>query len=223
MARILNIRQLQRIAKKVGRKNLHIDDKVKKDPFDGYPSFWCVMDYWNQEFYHLDIETVSMDQLKRCCGFENVYYGDGSMEQRAIEYVTPFTKALRCAAWGGWYFLPPSKRKCLLRHGVNSAQVSRMHEVHESRWQNRLNAQYKSHSKKVHEILEYFSSIPYEYQGDGWDDFNKYQRPASNGIGWVAICPGERGNNYYTDDPVAVAILRRKYDAWVASKKFAMA
>ena len=54
----------------------------------------------------------------------------------------------------------------------------------------------KSRFRKVKSDLAYFSEIPYEYQGDGLDDFNKYQRPASNGIGWVAICPGERGNNY---------------------------
>ena len=60
--------------------------------------------------------------------------------------------------------------------------------------------------------LEFFANIPYEYEGDGLDDFNKYQRPASNGIGWVAICPGERGNNYYVDDPVTVAILKKRYN-----------
>ena len=60
--------------------------------------------------------------------------------------------------------------------------------------------------------LAYFSEIPYEYQGDGLDDFNKYQRQASNGIGWVAICPGERGNNYYVDDPVTVALLKKRYN-----------
>ena len=60
--------------------------------------------------------------------------------------------------------------------------------------------------------LAYFSEIPYEYRGDGLDDFNKYQRPASNGIGWVAICPGEPGNNYYVDDPVTVAILKKRYN-----------
>ena len=70
----------------------------------------------------------------------------------------------------------------------------------------------KSRFRKVKSDLAYFSEIPYEYQGDGLDDFNKYQRPASNGIGWVAICPGERGNNYYVDDPVTVAILKKRYN-----------
>ena len=60
----------------------------------------------------------------------------------------------------------------------------------------------------------FFSEIPFEYQGDGLDDFEKYQQPSSNGVGYVAICPGERGNNYYVDDPVTVAILRRRYDEW---------
>ena len=67
--------------------------------------------------------------------------------------------------------------------------------------------------------LNFFSNIPYEYQGDGLDDFNKYQRPASNGIGWVAICPGERGNNYYVDDPVTVAILKKRYNKHISTQK----
>ena len=67
--------------------------------------------------------------------------------------------------------------------------------------------------------LAYFSEIPYEYRGDGLDDFNKYQRPASNGIGWVAICPGERGNNYYVDEPVTVAILKKRYNKHISTQK----
>ena len=67
--------------------------------------------------------------------------------------------------------------------------------------------------------LNFFSNIPYEYKGDGLDDFNKYQRPASNGIGWVAICPGERGNNYYVDEPVTVAILKKRYNKHISTQK----
>ena len=67
--------------------------------------------------------------------------------------------------------------------------------------------------------LNFFTNIPYEYKGDGLDDFNKYQRPASNGIGWVAICPGERGNNYYVDDPVTVAILKKRYNKHISTQK----
>lgn len=76
----------------------------------------------------------------------------------------------------------------------------------------------KSRFRKVKSDLAYFSEIPYEYQGDGLDDFNKYQRPASNGIGWVAICPGERGNNYYVDEPVTVAILKKRYNKHISTQ-----
>ena len=77
----------------------------------------------------------------------------------------------------------------------------------------------KSRFRKIKRDLAYFSEIPYEYQGDGLDDFNKYQRPASNGIGWVAICPGERGNNYYVDEPVTVAILKKRYNKHISTQK----
>lgn len=65
---------------------------------------------------------------------------------------------------------------------------------------------------RVKEILKYFEEIPYIYIGEGLDDFNKYQRPASDGHGWVAICPGEPANNYYTEDPTAAAILKKRYE-----------
>ena len=77
----------------------------------------------------------------------------------------------------------------------------------------------KSRFRKIKRDLAYFSEIPYEYRGDGLDDFNKYQRPASNGIGWVAICPGERGNNYYVDEPVTVAILKKRYNKHLNTQK----
>lgn len=68
--------------------------------------------------------------------------------------------------------------------------------------------------QKARKTLEYFSKIPYVYEGDGWDDYNRYQRPCSNGVGYVAICPGERANTVYVDDPFVVAALTRKYNEW---------
>ena len=61
------------------------------------------------------------------------------------------------------------------------------------------------------EDIAFFATVPYKYEGDGFDDFNMFQRPASNGVGYVAICPGESGNNYYTDDPILVRYLKAKY------------
>lgn len=74
------------------------------------------------------------------------------------------------------------------------------------------NSYVRNEYKSRRECLAYFAGIPYEYQGDGMDDYNRYQRPASNGVGYVAICPGERANNYYVDDPILVAYLTKKYN-----------
>lgn len=71
----------------------------------------------------------------------------------------------------------------------------------------------------VKKMLEYFNAIPYQYQGDGFSDWQKYQRPCSNGVGYVAICPGEPGNNTYVDDPILVAILTRKYNIYMTTKQ----
>lgn len=62
------------------------------------------------------------------------------------------------------------------------------------------------------EYINFFASIPYDYKGDGMDDYNRYQRPSSNGIGYVAVCPGERCNNIYVDDPLLVSYLTKKYN-----------
>lgn len=60
--------------------------------------------------------------------------------------------------------------------------------------------------------IKFFATIPYTYEGDGLDDYNMHQRPSSNGIGYVAICPGESGNNYYVDDPLLVKYLTARYN-----------
>ena len=65
------------------------------------------------------------------------------------------------------------------------------------------------------EILSYFSTIPYRIAENEPNDYDKYQRPSRNGIGYVAICPGERGNNFYTDDTITVAYLKKKYEKFL--------
>lgn len=127
-----------------------------------------------------------------------------------------YSKRMYAAASCGWKFLSKAEKVYLVRHGISAKMVDEMHEKSDKRKLARFHAASIGVSR-VHKIisdLNYFSEIPYEYQGDGLDDYEKYQRPSSNGVGYVAICPGERGNNYYVDDPVTVAILRRRYDEW---------
>ena len=127
-----------------------------------------------------------------------------------------YTKRMYAAARCGWKYLSKAAKVYLVRHGISAKMVDEMHEKSD----NRMIAHFRAASigvSRVHKIisdLNYFSEIPFEYQGDGLDDFEKYQRPSSNGVGYVAICPGERGNNYYVDDPVTVKILCRRYDEW---------
>lgn len=104
-------------------------------------------------------------------------------------------------------------RKKMFR-GVDRAEWEREQKKSEKRYHDRWTwAEIpKPRVWQIREDLRIFSQIPYEYQGDGLDDYNRFQRPCSNGIGYVAICPGERGNNYYVDDPVTVAILKRKFN-----------
>lgn len=73
----------------------------------------------------------------------------------------------------------------------------------------------KTRTQRFQETLKRFESIPYIFEGDYMDDFSRYQRPSNNGIGYVAICPGERGNNIYVEDPYTVKALTRRYESFL--------
>lgn len=98
--------------------------------------------------------------------------------------------------------------------GITKEQFAEMCQKHYDRlyiqWS--LSNPKPTKTQQFKETMRIFSQIPYEYQGDGMDDHSKFQRPSSNGIGYVAICPGERGNNIYVEEPHAVAALIRKFN-----------
>lgn len=101
--------------------------------------------------------------------------------------------------------------------GISREQFETAKRKHMERTEEK-HREYPTRVQEVSRTLRYFNTIPYEYEGDGLDDYNSFQRPASNGEGYVAICPGESGNNVYVDDPIAVKILTRKYNDWKASR-----
>ena len=116
-----------------------------------------------------------------------------------------------------WCFMNFDGRKKMFR-GITKEEFWKMKDIHFSRFQKKYwgtKRNFISQCEKRREDISYFSRIPYEYMGDGLDDFNHYQRPCSNGVGYVSICPGEPRNNYYVDDPLTVRYLRSKYDKHV--------
>lgn len=129
-----------------------------------------------------------------------------------------FAKKMKKAASYGWKFLSAADKQYFRRRNITKEMIDEMEAKHTSRMAFRFFSKKLSRVQKVISDLKFFKEVPYSYSGDGLDDFNRFQRPASNGVGWVAICPGERGNNYYIDDPVTVAILRRKYNEWKSKK-----
>ena len=116
-----------------------------------------------------------------------------------------------------WMRLKYDGRRKAYYLNMSKEEFAAAQEKNEARRRNKYTT--PTRIERILSDLNFFSNIPYEYQGDGLDDFNKYQRPASNGIGWVAICPGERGNNYYVDDPVTVAILKKRYNKHFNTKE----
>ena len=116
-----------------------------------------------------------------------------------------------------WMRLRYDGRRKAYYLNMSKEEFAAAQEKNEARRRNKYTT--PTRIERILSDLNFFSNIPYEYQGDGLDDFNKYQRPASNGIGWVAICPGERGNNYYVDEPVTVAILKKRYNKHISTQK----
>ena len=116
-----------------------------------------------------------------------------------------------------WMRLRYDGRRKAYYLNMSKEEFAAAQEKNEARRRNKYTT--PTRIERILSDLAYFSEIPYEYRGDGLDDFNKYQRPASNGIGWVAICPGERGNNYYVDEPVTVAILKKRYNKHLNTQK----
>jgi hypothetical protein len=66
----------------------------------------------------------------------------------------------------------------------------------------------------INSMVKAFDGIPYEDEftrEDAMSDWKKYQRPSRDGKTFIAICPGEPANRLLVDDPIAVAILTRKW------------
>lgn len=119
----------------------------------------------------------------------------------------------------GWYFRKYDGRRREFR-GISREDFAAARDLHFGRISRALVAEAEARTKvqKYKDTLAYFATVPYAYQGEGWEDFSKYQRPCRDGIGYVAICPGERGNNVYVDEPHAVRTLTKKYEAWRAER-----
>ena len=113
-----------------------------------------------------------------------------------------------------WYSKKYDGRKSMFK-GITRAQFAEMCQKHYDRlhiqWS--LSNPKPTKTQQFKETMRIFAQIPYKYEGDGMDNFSMYQRPASNGMGYVAICVGERGNNICIDEPFAVAALVRKYNS----------
>ena len=110
-----------------------------------------------------------------------------------------------------WYFRKYN-RKLKMFKGITKEEFEAAKERHFVHCMNAVCTDlYQTEYQRRREVIRYFSTIPYKYDGDYMDDYNHYQRPCSNGIGYVSVCPGEPGNNFYTDDPITVNYLKKKY------------
>lgn len=73
-----------------------------------------------------------------------------------------------------------------------------------------------SHQKRLSYLKDintckYYKDIKEDDDFDFTEDYCILHRPTSNGKGWVMIAPGERANNHYTEDPVLVKFLYKKF------------
>ena len=98
-----------------------------------------------------------------------------------------------------WFVIRHDARKKAFK-GVTKSEWAALQDRHCERSSAQIKAEikenYRSSVAKYKKILRQFSDVPYVYQGDGLDDFNRYQRPSSDG-GYVSICVGEPRNNFH--------------------------
>lgn len=110
-----------------------------------------------------------------------------------------------------WYFMNYDGRRKEFR-GISRYQFEIMKGKHfahiysKSGWDKFFHA-----CETRRALIEFFSKVPYIYSCDVLDDYSMYQRPCINGVGYVAICPGEPCNNVYVDDEILVTYLEKKY------------
>jgi len=67
----------------------------------------------------------------------------------------------------------------------------------------------KSPVEEFKYMMSLFKDIPYVWTGERY-----YQRPHSNGKGYVAVFVGDSSKNVYTDNPFIVKALKRRYTEW---------
>lgn len=111
--------------------------------------------------------------------------------------------------------------KKFLSLGYTEQDLLKMREKREKRIEFRCKErEYKQknweHAERV-DFLRYLKTCKYykEVKDNDFDfseDYCVIHRPTSNGRSWVMIAPGERANNYYTEDPVLVKFLYKKYN-----------
>ena len=114
-----------------------------------------------------------------------------------------------------WFFVKYDGRKRIFK-GIDKKTFALMKERHFARAAGKKSAKgdFIARCKERRRDIAYFAEIPYLYNGDGLDDYSKIQRPCKGGVGYASICPGERSNNYYVDDPITVRYLRGKYEKY---------
>lgn len=106
----------------------------------------------------------------------------------------------------GWFALNFDGRKSLFK-GFSKSEF----ECMKAKAIEHMNRKYTNNiNQKRREILNFFKNIPYDYQGQGNEDYIYVQKPTENG--YVAICYGERGNNVYVEDKLIVNYLKAKYN-----------
>lgn len=68
--------------------------------------------------------------------------------------------------------------------------------------------------RQRHEDIKAWNDVPYleDFKGDGMDDFSRFKTQSIDKTRWVAICPGEPANNWYTEDKILCAYLAAKYN-----------
>jgi len=162
-------------------------------------------------------KTMSIDELRDkllcSCGWHHTgkYYNQTffySVEYDEDEdYLEPEDTTDIIYKLENWDCIKYNKKRRAFKN-ISKSEFEAAKEKHRKRECSKIVVKRSNKLEAFKYTISLFEDIPYVLTG------NYYQRPSSNGKGYVAVLIGASSRNIYTEDPFVVKALKRRYAEW---------
>ena len=154
------------------------------------------------------------DKLLYSCGWHHTskYYNRTefySFEYDEDEdYLEPADKTDMIYKLDFWHIIDYNKKRRAFKN-ISKSEFETAKEKRRKRDCSKVWFERRSPVEEFKYMMSFFENIPYVCTGECY-----YQRPSSNGKGYVAVFVGDSSKNVYTDEPFVVKALKRRYAEW---------